>query len=257
MDASFRQGKEEDSHLSIVECRRRSKVQDVTWIEQLATKKTSLGADRLIAVSSSGFSKDCWTLAEHHGVELRELTELKPKDVCKTLAIDLVLFWFRRCALHSVGINKRRFDASDAVTSAQECDFMLLKDWDPAEKTFRNIEEDHRFSLNDLWLQLQDATDPFVGVNKNESPVVRNASFPFERDVEMKVGEGTVSVSAVVLELMFWLEAEWVSAIDAVRLQYKNQTGKIERVEFGTKSQPGRWLHLQSDEAGALSVSVK
>src|SRR5690606_14024174 len=45
-----------NGQLTTIECRKRRARQDVTWIEQLATKKVSLGANHTIAVSASGFS---------------------------------------------------------------------------------------------------------------------------------------------------------------------------------------------------------
>src|ERR1700674_2713067 len=41
--------------LVVIECRDRSKTDDKTWIEQLATRKASFHANILIAVSTSGF----------------------------------------------------------------------------------------------------------------------------------------------------------------------------------------------------------
>ncbi len=55
VDASIRTQIGTVEVLVTIECRRRSKVQDVTWIEQLATKKDTIGASHTIAVSASGF----------------------------------------------------------------------------------------------------------------------------------------------------------------------------------------------------------
>lgn len=57
VDASikFRTGFEDI--LITIECRKRKRKADDTWIEQLATKRQKLGAAKTIAVSSSGFSK--------------------------------------------------------------------------------------------------------------------------------------------------------------------------------------------------------
>jgi hypothetical protein len=45
-----------DGKLIFVECRDHKSRQDVQWIEELIGRRTSLGADSLIAVSSSGFT---------------------------------------------------------------------------------------------------------------------------------------------------------------------------------------------------------
>ena len=43
--------------LVIIECRDRQGAQDVRWIEELATKREDVGADKAIAVSPTGFSE--------------------------------------------------------------------------------------------------------------------------------------------------------------------------------------------------------
>lgn len=57
VDASLKLKVGSTEQTVIVECRRRSDVQDVCWIEQLVTKKHDLRAAGCIAVSSKGFSK--------------------------------------------------------------------------------------------------------------------------------------------------------------------------------------------------------
>lgn len=54
VDASVRTQIGTSSILITVECRKRRAKQDVTWIEELATKKHAIGAARTIAVSLPG-----------------------------------------------------------------------------------------------------------------------------------------------------------------------------------------------------------
>ena len=65
----------------IVECRDRASVADVTWIEQLATKRRSVGASHVIAVSTSGFTSSAIVKANRENVELRSLVELSQDDI--------------------------------------------------------------------------------------------------------------------------------------------------------------------------------
>jgi hypothetical protein len=64
------------SILAIIECRQRKASQDVTWIEQIASKKEDVGAHYAIAVSSSPFTRGAITLAKNVGIELRTFTEI-------------------------------------------------------------------------------------------------------------------------------------------------------------------------------------
>ena len=58
-----------------IECRRRRGKEDVTWIEQLASKRVALGLKETIAVSSRGFSRSAYTKAALHGITLKTYEE--------------------------------------------------------------------------------------------------------------------------------------------------------------------------------------
>jgi hypothetical protein len=81
VDASIRYKIGTVEILITVECRKRSRKEDDTWIEQLATKRARLGAAKTIAVSARGFSKSAERTAAHHGIELRTLAEVSAADI--------------------------------------------------------------------------------------------------------------------------------------------------------------------------------
>jgi hypothetical protein len=64
-----------------IEGRDRKKLQDVTWIEQLAKKRDSLGIAKTIAVSSSPLSASAFTLAKHEGIEIRLIAEMSDDEI--------------------------------------------------------------------------------------------------------------------------------------------------------------------------------
>lgn len=81
VDASIRFRLGTVNILITVECQRRSRKASDTWIEQLATKRQKLGASKTIAVSEKGFSRAAHLTAKHHGIELRTLSEIAPRDI--------------------------------------------------------------------------------------------------------------------------------------------------------------------------------
>lgn len=81
VDASIRFKAGTADILVTVECRKRGRKADDTWIEQLATKRQKIGAAKTIAVSSTGFTKSAVKSAQYHGIELRTLSEIKPTDI--------------------------------------------------------------------------------------------------------------------------------------------------------------------------------
>lgn len=70
-----------DGLLTLVECREHKSPQDVKWIEELIGRRISLGADSVIAVSSSGFYEPAITKAQRHGVITRELRALSEQEI--------------------------------------------------------------------------------------------------------------------------------------------------------------------------------
>jgi Restriction endonuclease len=81
VDVSLRSQVGSVSVLVIIECRDRAKPQGASWIEQLASKREDVGADKAVAVSAAGFSAGARKLARSKQVDLRSLEELEPDVV--------------------------------------------------------------------------------------------------------------------------------------------------------------------------------
>jgi hypothetical protein len=67
----------------IVECRDRGRTSDVTWIEQVKTKRDAVGASKAVAVASGTFSKRAVNAANAYGIGLRTLTQLNRADITR------------------------------------------------------------------------------------------------------------------------------------------------------------------------------
>ena len=81
VDASIRYSVGSSDLLITIECRDRVRTQDVTWIEQLATKRFHIGADRTLAVSSTPFTAAALRAAKLHGISTRLIAEVTDEDV--------------------------------------------------------------------------------------------------------------------------------------------------------------------------------
>jgi len=97
VDASIRHNVGSSSILVIVECRDRRTRQDVRWIEELSTKKESVCADKVIAVSAKGFSKEAEAKASSLGIETRRIRDITAEDAAnwarKTVVTLSLLRW--------------------------------------------------------------------------------------------------------------------------------------------------------------------
>jgi hypothetical protein len=67
--------------LIAIECRLHGRRQDVQWIEQLVSKRDSIGANILIAVSASGFTKAAKALADAKGIQMRTLETITATEI--------------------------------------------------------------------------------------------------------------------------------------------------------------------------------
>lgn len=88
VDASIRYSLGTVEILVTIEVRKRGRIADDTWIEQLATKRGKLGAAKTIAVSKKSFTKPAKITAKHHGIELRTLSEITPQNVAEWLRLE-------------------------------------------------------------------------------------------------------------------------------------------------------------------------
>jgi hypothetical protein len=88
--------------LTLVECRLHSEPQDVTWIEELIGRRTSLNASAVIGVSASGFTEGAVLKAKAHGIFLRDLEQLTPAEIERwglTVAMTVHYYEFSDIAL--------------------------------------------------------------------------------------------------------------------------------------------------------------
>lgn len=233
--------------LTTIECRRRSRIQDVTWIEQLATKKQSLGIDRTIAVSSSGFSETACAIAQNYGVELKTLNDAETQDLNQFVKMDFVLFWHRKALIWKVGVRKfRRADWKLPSPDAVDFEIDVLGDFH--KPIFRNRDTNRRWSINDLWLQVQEACDPFVGVPKLQPPIARTACFPYPGNVTVIHNEDEVLIGDVLLSVGLQVVAEQVTLEQAAKVKYEARNAEaIDRVEFNSSDpKDRRMISLQA-----------
>lgn len=147
VDASIRYRVGSVHLLITVECRDRARTEDVTWIEQLASKQKQIGAAHTIAVSSTGFSEPALRAAKLHGVSTRRINEVSDADILAwvdTLEVDEVN---TACVLGRMSLE---YDGVyhgahlDAPSEQQWKD----RGWDAA--IFVDRAKDARLSLSDL-----------------------------------------------------------------------------------------------------------
>lgn len=85
VDIGIRLSKEATEIFIAIECRDRKGVEDIIWIEQLISKKRSICADVLVAVTSSTFTEPARVKARKNGILIRRLNYLEAQDIANLL----------------------------------------------------------------------------------------------------------------------------------------------------------------------------
>ena len=234
VDASIREVVDGVSRLITIECRKRRGRQDVTWIEQLATKRPSIGADKTIAVSASGFSAAAHKVAAAHQIEVKATRDLSVADLNPLARLDFVWFTHKVAKLQSIGLSFFR-SSEWKLPESGDFDCTLPTDVDLDQLIFTNKDEGHSWSINDLWHQLQQATDPFAGVAKGKPPVLRTACFPYPGNVEALMPDGPRRLGEVFLTFALSLEIEKITLEQAKKVGYYGTEQDLQRVEFASQ----------------------
>jgi hypothetical protein len=81
VDVSVRFQKGSHDFLIVFECRDRTRKNGPDWIEQIVQKTRDLGANKVIAVSSSGFTEGAIEKAKHYDIVIRTIEEISVNDI--------------------------------------------------------------------------------------------------------------------------------------------------------------------------------
>ena len=129
VDASvrFRLGSVET--LFVIECRHRGRIQDVCWIEQLATKGKSIGAARVIAVSQRGFSKEALDAGRRYGVETRVVSTIQTDEIKSWVSAMPVEHTKMHCRMLQVRIGTFDKEPDDTLHFTPELSAAMKADW--------------------------------------------------------------------------------------------------------------------------------
>jgi hypothetical protein len=218
--------------LITIECRKRHPRQDVTWIEQLAAKRDAIGASCTIAVSSSGFTATAEVVAHRYGIQLRRLSEISASEINRLMGIAFVTFTHKRVALTRAALRFARTEPWN-MPNSENVDMVLPQSTELHTPLFRNVDTNATWSLNDLWHQLQEATDPFADIEKGQAPVIKTACFPYPGNVTIETDEGPKLLGDILLSLSLWLDIEQIDLDSARKLEYTSPQGEaFHRIEF-------------------------
>ena len=150
----------------------------MTWIEQLASKRNSVGADKVVAVSSSGFSEPATKQAKSYGIEIRRVEDITRSDFTDWIPTEFSEHFERTSIVFgfSYGVHPNQIKSISKkfiakTTSEKGVDI----------KCFTYKPTGQKFSAMDIWkMHIQASADSiFQDVPLDNTPVQRYIQFYF------------------------------------------------------------------------------
>jgi hypothetical protein len=197
--------------LIIIECRDRVKVEDVIWIEQITCKRESIGADKVIAVSSKGFSEPAKIKAQKNKIELRTFEEIDPHEISR---------WFLLSG--HLDVQKQMMDVQRLHINCNNPEKKILElpaemaarctpDIDWQAPIFLMKKEGRPVSLQYIWSCFSEKLYSGVPEDGSKIHLPIRLNFPNEDDrFQLLTKSGPIDVTFIELDAFLWIENEKV-----------------------------------------------
>lgn len=145
-----------------IECRDRKARQDTTWIEQIDSKYRYLEVNKVITVSSNGFTKPALKKAGILNIETRTISEVDPESV-KT--------WWNINSIKIVGNTYNILETH--VRLKGQKDINMQRQLLYSEKIFHDKRNEKKYSVNDLFNQISGKITDWNGLLPGMTPLVK------------------------------------------------------------------------------------
>lgn len=167
--------------LVIAECRDHRRKQDSTWIEQLAEKRLSVGAAKVLAVARGGFTAPAEKKAKALQIECRRFDSLTPESVRDALQIEGFTLLLCRSHLIDAKVGVVPKSGNRHVGGASPRDLTLRRETDSMTDRVFVLQDGQTLGLPELFdqLKLKEEFDSHSGVPADGTQVRRK----FQADV--------------------------------------------------------------------------
>ena len=175
----------------LIECRDRPSQGPVPgeWIEQLVGRRDRFNFDKIIAVSTTGFSEGAATYAKEKGIEIRAINEADLSQINDWFKVQEMVLTRSNALLESVEII---IDDTDEKTQALS--ELLLNLRNPDEKILFSTETRDFCNLATAFLLASESADLFTDIDPNggSKRIKLKAQYPNEKSyfvIQTKQGE--------------------------------------------------------------------
>lgn len=249
VDVSVRSRIGSSEILIIIECRDRSGVEDITWIEQVKTKTQDLNANKVIAVSSSGFSENAASKAKHYGIEVRTYKEIDLAEIKNWFAIDNMIVHAQNYLIHNVKIEFENSNIEDEklLNGKSVSDIFLIRTRDLSEVNLKSALEGV-LEENNVWEHIP----------KNDTLHRKTINVIYDNPLDRFQVQTTDSYKQIIsIEFLVDLKIE-VKLVPIYKASsYKNENGEIaQTIDFiDVMPDKNQILQFILSNDGALSIS--
>ncbi len=232
VDASIRYKLGSAPILITIECRDRGATQDITWLEQIKSKKESIGANQTIAVAKEGFSKPAKVYANQHGIILRQLEEVTDSFILQCMQGLKVFTREIRCPMRNYNVGfyplpqdegLQQLSLTDAVHKAIE-----------ENRPFTNNRAGEAITLEQLYRELLPEAKNYILQSvdddgfDSEEMIQGDAEFEAHfaaDDLAVETIRGTRYISVIIFGIHYEIKNEAMAPLAPMR--YTDEKGQV------------------------------
>lgn len=223
-----------------VECRKRKASQDVTWLEQLSSKKQALGVARTIAVSSSEFSSDAIKAAKLYGIDLRIVRDITSADIETWPFPESIVHVYKFSELLGPPeIEFKTLPGESADDYLDAVDGATRTAHDANSTVFFRPSDGSFLSLSDLWNIADRQLGIYEKIPWNAAPEKVNLTIDVPGDLQVQTILGLRDVHRVRLKIAICWKQETLPLSEGRLVTYANvvdsSSPTIARVDFETR----------------------
>jgi len=257
VDVSIRSEVGSTPVLVILECRDRARAQGVEWIEQLAEKRNSVGADVAVAVSSSGFTGPAERKAQALGVQTRRLDEVTADVVSSWCLVEHVTLGLKRAEFVAISMG---VDPDTASTISDEAAATLQRR-DYNAPVFAIKQTGEPCSLTSIWFFISQHHDVYAGVKPDGSRLRRTIQMNFgdpSQRYQIPGHPAPIDIEKIEITADLWIDITEVSPQRRAAYATVDGATHAQVVEFGFDVDGRkRTLSFVNREGSGTSVSIR
>lgn len=212
------------------------------WIEQLVGRRTRFGFDKVMAVSSTGFSPGAIEAAEDAGIELRSMESLSFEDVAHWLPPSAPMI-IREGRFSAVRI----FLGESHAAADSEGQPIPIDD-----KVLLGSTSGERLSLRELWTKVVNQESLWRGMAEGEPPreITVNALEHSPEAYGLVLEGESLPLSAIEYDAIIQIKIPWIPLVEAS--EYSSIGSDPASRE--TFARLGTWRGVETDIVRGLTI---